>query len=275
MAKAKNIKGGRRKRGRMPVKTSINLVLVDEKKIKLGIAIPAILLIIFLAGLFSKYMVYDRLMEMSRAEGEVVRLRNQFDSLMSAAEELTGVEDTYAHYTIAGMSADELSMVDRVKVLELVENVLPSSKYAKNWNVSGNILTIEVTESTLSQQNDLAKKIEKSPIVDSCIIMTANKNESKVTSASTGSSSSSSDSTKKRSSDSLIKNSETQYLSNRNSSGSTTSPLGSRISSGTTTSSTGNKSSSGSSSNSGKEVWARFLVYLKQPDEAADEEATK
>lgn len=265
MAKAKNIKGSRRKRGRMPVKTSINLVLVDEKKIKLGIAIPAILLIIFLAGLFSKYMVYDRLMEMSRAEGEVVRLRNQYDSLMSAAEELTGVEDTYAHYTIAGMTADELSMVDRVKVLELVESVLPSSKYAKNWNVSGNILTIEVTESTLSQQNDLAKKIEESPIVDSCIIMTANKNEKTVTQASSGtksSTSSTSGSSTKRSSDQLIKNSETQYLKNRNSSG-------------TTTSSTGSKSSSSSSSNSGKEVWARFLVYLKQPDQAADEEATK
>ena len=259
MAKAKNKKGSRLKRGRMPSKTSINLVLVDEKKINLGIAIPAILLIILLAGAFSKFMVYDRLMEISQAEGEVVRLRNQYDTLMSAAEEMTGVEDTYAHYTVAGMTADELSMVDRVKVLELVESVLPSSKYAKNWNVSGNILTIEVTESTLSQQNDLAAKIEKSPIVDSCIIMTANKNESQVTSAGTGSSSSSTGSTTKRSSDELIKNSETQYLSNRNSSG-------------TTTSSTGSKSSS---ANSGKEVWARFLVYLKQPDEAADEEATK
>ncbi|MBP3900535.1 MAG: hypothetical protein J6D53_03615 [Blautia sp.] len=267
MANAKNKKASRLRRRRMPVKTSINLVMVDEKKINLGIAIPAILLIIFLAGVFSKYMVYDRLMEMSRAEGEVVRLRNQYDTLMSAAEELTGVEDTYAHYTISGMTASELSMVDRVKVLELVESVLPSSKYAKSWNVSGNILTIEVTESTLSQQNDLAKKIEKSPIVDSCIIMTANKNETKVTqAASTGSSStgsSSTGSTKKRSSDELIKSSETQYLKDRNSS------------STTSTSSTGTKSSSGSSTNSGKEVWARFLVYLKQPDEAAEEEATK
>jgi hypothetical protein len=205
-------------------------------------------------------------MEMSLAEGEVAHLRNQYDSLMSATEEMTGVEDTYAHYTIAGMTADELSMVDRVKVLELVESVLPSSEYAKNWNVSGNILTIEVTENTLSKQNDLAAKIEESLIVDSCIIMTANKNEKTVTS--TSAAGSSSGSTTKRSSDQLIKDSETQYLKNRNSSGTTTSSTGSK-------SSSGNKSGTGSSSNSGKEVWARFLVYLKQPDEAADEEATK
>ncbi len=267
MANAKNKKASRLRRRRMPVKTSINLVMVDEKKINLGIAIPAILLIILLAGVFSKYMVYDKLMEMSRAEGEVSRLRSQYDTLLSAAEEMTGVEDTYAHYTTSGMTGEELGMVDRVKVLELVESVLPSSKYAKSWNVSGNILTIEVTESTLSQQNDLAKKIEKSPIVDSCIIMTANKNETKVTQTTgTGSSSTktgSTGSTTKRSSDQLIKNSETQYLKNNNSS------------STTKTSSTGSKSSSGTSTNSGKEVWARFLVYLKQPDEATEEEATK
>ena len=263
MAKAKNKQGSRLKRGRMPVKTSINLALIDEKKINLGIAIPAIILIILLAGVFSKYMVYDRLMEMSQAEGEVVSLRSQYDKLLSAAEDMTGVEETYAHYTTSGMTADELSMVDRVKVLELVESVLPSKKSAKSWNVSGNILTIEVTESTLSQQNALAAKIEESPIVDSCIIMTANKNETKTVaqpaSRSPGSSSGSSSggSTTKRSSDQLIKDSETQYLQNRNSSGTGTS------------SSTRSTGSSTSSSNTGKEVWARFLVYLKQPDEEA------
>ena len=87
--------------------------------------------------------------------------------------------------------------------------------------MSGNILTIEVTESSLSQQNELAEKIEQSPIVDSCTIMTANKNESTSVSAPSN------------------KNT-TQYLRDRNKT---------------------------SSSNSGKEVWARFVVYLKQPVE--------
>ena len=88
--------------------------------------------------------------------------------------------------------------------------------------------------------------------------MTANKNEKTVTSTTAGSTSSSG--TKKRSSDQLIKDSETQYLKNRT---------------GTSTTSTSSKGSTTSTTNSGKEVWARFLVYLKQPDEEADEEATK
>ena len=221
MARSKSKKDTRKIRGRLPSKTSINLVLVDEKKLNLGIAIPAVLLIIVLAGAFSKFLVYDRLMEMTRAESEVVGLRSRYDALLTAGEEMTDVEDTYAHYTNAGMTADELGLVDRVKVLELVDSILPKKNTAKNWNVSGNILTIEVTESSLSQRNELAEKIEQSPIVDSCTIMTANKNESTSVSAPSN------------------KNT-TQYLRDRNKT---------------------------SSSNSGKEVWARFVVYLKQPVE--------
>jgi len=221
VARSKSKKDTRKIRGRLPSKTSINLVLVDEKKLNLGIAIPAVLLIIVLAGAFSKFLVYDRLMEMTRAESEVVGLRSRYDALLTAGEEMTDVEDTYAHYTNAGMTADELGLVDRVKVLELVDSILPQKNTAKNWNVSGNILTIEVTESSLSQQNELAEKIEQSPIVDSCTIMTANKNESTSVSAPSN------------------KNT-TQYLRDRNKT---------------------------SSSNSGKEVWARFVVYLKQPVE--------
>ena len=227
MARAKSKKDTRKIRGRLPSKTSINLVLVDEKKLNIGIAIPAVLLVIALAAAFGKFLVYDRLMEMTRAESEVVGLRSRYDALLAAGEEMTDVEDTYAHYTNAGMTADELGLVDRVKVLELVDSILPKKNSAKNWDVSGNILTIEVTESSLSQQNKLAAKIEESPIVDSCTIMTANKNESTSVSAPSD------------------KNT-TRYLRDRNRT---------------------------SSSNSGKEVWAKFVVYLKQPAEEEAEES--
>ena len=170
-------KGG--KHGRMPTKTSINLAKIEVKKTKVGIAIPAIILIIILAGVFSKYLVIDRFAERDAAFAEVVRLRNQLDSLNIALEKYRDVEDVYAHYTKAAMTPEELGLVDRVLVVELVRNVLPESKGAKTWSVSGNILTIDVAESSLGKQNELTKKIEESPIVDSCTITRANKDNNK------------------------------------------------------------------------------------------------
>ncbi len=167
------------KRGRMPTKRSINLVKVDEKKPKIGIAIPAMILIVILAGVFSKFFVIDRFAEMDAAFAEVVRLRNQVDDLNDALEKYTDVEDVYAHYTKADMKAEELALVDRVLVIDLVKKVLPEGKGSKKWNVTGNVLTIEVAESTLGKQNELTKEIEKSPIVDSCTITRASKNKDK------------------------------------------------------------------------------------------------
>jgi hypothetical protein len=54
---------GKRRRGRMPTKTEINLAVVGEKHINGLIALPAILLIVVAAALFSKFLVIDRMLE--------------------------------------------------------------------------------------------------------------------------------------------------------------------------------------------------------------------
>ena len=116
-------------RGRMPVKRSINMVLVDEDKINIWKAIPGILLILVLAALFSKYLVADRLLAMSQASARTTQLQKHLDEAMEAVESFGEVEDTYAHYTLAGMTSEELSLVDRTQVLELVKTLLPRRDY--------------------------------------------------------------------------------------------------------------------------------------------------
>lgn len=178
--KSKPLKGRRVKknvRGRMPTKRTINLVLIDENRISIKKAAPAILLIVALAVVFSKYMVADRLIAVSEASGRVSRLRSNLDSALELSQSFGDVEDTYAHYTTAGMTAQELGLVDRVRVTELVGTILPAGDVAKTWSVSDNVLTVEVSGSSLETLNDLARQMEEDPIVDSCTITTANKDD--------------------------------------------------------------------------------------------------
>jgi len=216
-----------RPRGKMPVKRSINLMLVEEGKISAAKAIPAILAIIVLAGLFGKFLVADRLASMSKATGKVSRLQDQLDDTMDALENYDNVEDTYAHYTYDGMTRQELNLVDRTLVLDLVVSILPEvepgpseadiermldnmfrdapatgdprldqarlearrqileqlipvPEYVINgWNVTDNLLTVDVTGQTLERMNELGRQIEQSPIVDSCTIVTAKKDDRK------------------------------------------------------------------------------------------------
>lgn len=162
----------------MPVKRSINLVLIDEKKIKPMKALPAVLLVIVLAAAFSKFMVMDRLMAMSNASGKVTSIQSSLTQATEALKQYEGVEDTYAHMTYKDMTAEELGRVDRVKVLEMVSEYLSDSS-ARTWSLSGNILVVDVSGKTLENLNQLARRIEQSPIVDTCVITTAQKEMSK------------------------------------------------------------------------------------------------
>lgn len=166
-------------RGRMPTKRSINLILIDENKISPLKAVPGIILVVVLAAAFSKYFVADRLIAMSRASNQASSVQSTLDKATQTLKEYEGIEDTYAHLTYAGMTQEELDRVDRVKILELVSTILPQGESTRSWNVSGNILTVEITGSSLENLNQLARRIEESPIVDSCAIATAVKNEQK------------------------------------------------------------------------------------------------
>ena len=212
--------------GKMPVKRSINLVLVDENKINPFKAILGILLVLALAAAFGKYMVYDRLAEMSRASGEVTRMRQTLDDTLKAIEGFGEVEAEYAHYTYDGMSQAELSLVDRARIGELVrtiileqDNLFDINAYQQrleplvdalgqsrnprkglqafrtdayalgmeimaqreqvySWSVTDNVLTVDLTGKSLRRLNQLAREVEKNPIVDSCTLITANKDAS-------------------------------------------------------------------------------------------------
>lgn len=109
---------------KMPTKRSINLVLVDENKINPVKAALGIILIVALAVAFSKFMVADRLLEMSRATSRVSQLRSSLDETMALIQGFGEVEETYAHYTLDGMSKAELGRVDRGDVGNLVSDII-------------------------------------------------------------------------------------------------------------------------------------------------------
>lgn len=223
--KNKPAKGKGKLRGKMPSKRSINLVLVDENKINPLFAFLGIVLILVLAAAFSKFLVIDRLAAMDRAQGKAKRIQDELDRAMDALDNIGDISETYAHYTVDGMTAAELGLVDRLAVLALVDHILPeiekgpsdeeraaiiASLYrpapytgnetldgnrnrARNrvldqlipvpeyiinkWSLTENLLTLEINGQTLERLNQLGQQLERSPIVNTCTIVTANKDE--------------------------------------------------------------------------------------------------
>lgn len=154
-------------------KKQINLALAGQKKKHYFVAIPAIGVIVVVAGAIGKFAVADRLVQMSEVQSAASELQKQVDDITAYIDSFGDLQETYAHYTYQGLTSDELSYLNRPDVLHLMKDVIFPKVTVSSWSVSGNQLTLPVTGENLSDINSLVQQLEQEPVVDYCNVMTA------------------------------------------------------------------------------------------------------
>ncbi len=164
-------------RGRLPVKRTINLATVGEKPVNPFIAVPAIVLIVVAAALFSKIAVIDRMVKVSQAQAEVSYLQSQIDAGYERIESFGELVEEYAHYTYSGMTEEELQRVDRDDVMEMLQRVVLPEAQVETWTLVGNELNLPITDTTLQKINLLVQQLNQEPMVDFCTVSTAATND--------------------------------------------------------------------------------------------------
>ncbi len=169
----KPAKGGAKGRVKLPVKNSINLAGAGEKPLNLKLAIPGIILILLAAVALSKFGVIDRYAALSRAQGVVSSLNAEIRANYEKIDRYSELEEKYAHYTYTGMTAEELSRVDRTETVKMIERVVLPAARLSGWSINGNQLALTVTAQTLQEINVIAQRLESEEIVDYCQVTTA------------------------------------------------------------------------------------------------------
>ena len=164
---------GKRARGHMPTKKDINLAVIGEQHTNVLVALPAILLILLLATLFSKFLVYDRLQEVAAAQREVAQLQDQLDAGYEELSDYAELAELYAHYTFSGMTEEERERIDRVEVLSLIDRLILPQAGVEDLAINGNTMTLNMSGNTLQEINLLVQKLEADPLVDFCAVTTA------------------------------------------------------------------------------------------------------
>lgn len=157
----------------IPVKRSLNLAATRDTSIDPRVAIPAIVLIVLAAALLSKFAVVDRFLAVTRAQNEVIALRTELDANYEELEGKEELSDLYAHYTYSGMTPEEVTRTDRVRVLQLLQKVVIPQAEVSNWSVSGNVLTLNLIRSSLQEVNLLAQQLNENEYVEYCTVTTA------------------------------------------------------------------------------------------------------
>lgn len=171
-ASDKKLKSARR-RGQLPAKRSINLAKVGEKKTNMGLAIPGVILIVILAALLSKFLVIDRMAEVSAAESRVSQLQSRLDAGYRELADYDDISDLYAHYTFSGMTEEELQRTDRAEILALLHRSVTPTAVVESWSLTGNVMTVSLITDDLKEVNRLVQIIEADDLVDFCAVSSA------------------------------------------------------------------------------------------------------
>ena len=156
--------------GHMPVKRSINFATVGEKPIDWRIAIPSIILIVFLAGLLGKVAVVDRFAALNEARAEVYRMQAQINEREEYYRQLTDISEDYAHYTTSEMTQEEKDRVSRVIVMDVAERLILPVDPVDAWSLNENTLSIHISDRPLTEITAMANRILADPAVIQCTV---------------------------------------------------------------------------------------------------------
>ena len=173
----KSMKPRKLNKKNIPVKRSINLAFAGLKKSNIRLGVLALILIMLSLGLFSKYAVYDRLVAVEQARGEVASVERQIAEGKAAIEAFGELADRYAHYTYSGMTDAELSRADRKAVLDMLDRLVLPTNYVESWTLKDNKLTLYISGKTLQELNLVTQLLEQDELVDYCTVTTASTNE--------------------------------------------------------------------------------------------------
>lgn len=158
---------------RLPGKRTINLAGAGKKKLDLRIAIPAIILIVAIAVLVSKFAVIDRFNELTAAENEVSAIRRQLDDGYKKIDSYGDLVELYAHYTYSDMTQEELARADRVVAMDMLSRLVMPELEIKSWDIKDNVMTVNVLGESLQQVNLISQRLMEESNVDYCTVSTA------------------------------------------------------------------------------------------------------
>ncbi len=145
----------------------------NENKVNWAIAIPLIVAVIALAGLFGKFGVYDRFVTLDKETRKIKQLEDQLSEQNGQIEALKAVSDEYSHYTWNTLSEEERNRVSRLEVMQLVDFIEKQGANVNYFNLTGSDLLITVNTKNLENVSALMKSLDEQEIVASTSMVSA------------------------------------------------------------------------------------------------------
>lgn len=169
-----------------PKKETMNLAMKEKSPFNPFKLVPAIILIIMVAGLFGKFAVYDLFAQLTALQLESNDLANQITVYTEGVADYDEVLDEYTKRSNNWMTEEELAQVDYKTFFPMVETcVLPYSDI-KSVSINGNQLSFNLVNLSLQDASNIIRVMSVRDDVVTISINTANRDSKALTNEKTG-----------------------------------------------------------------------------------------
>ncbi|SHK26623.1 hypothetical protein [Hespellia stercorisuis] len=165
-------------KAKYPEKTSINLAMREEDQgnIKLQIGVFVVFLIALAA--FSKFAVADPISEASAVESNYRDVQQQIDDMNASLKDYDAVQEEYSHYSNGYMNEEELLVVDRITVLNLLESCVMARADIQSLEMTGNTVMVVLSETNLGTVSQVVSALQADDRTSFVTVSTASTNSS-------------------------------------------------------------------------------------------------
>lgn len=169
-----------RRKKKFPVKTTVNLFYKERPPVTLPQLLLAAVLFIVVFVAFAKFAVVDRLWASERALREAKEIEEALAVVQAGNVDYEDVLKEYQHYYFSAADTGDAGAavyVNSLDVLEVLEQELLNKAVVQTVNLTGNVLTVNLTKINLEGASKIAKSLSANELVRDVVVSAANKQQ--------------------------------------------------------------------------------------------------
>lgn len=172
---------------KMPNKTTMNLAILEKGENGKNADLAIIIVSVIILAIFAKFGVWDVYQKKVAEQTKLDAAQAELDQNKATLNRFTALAEKYSHYFYAFLTDDELAIVNRVELLDMLGTELFSEAAMENISVSGydsergNLVTLTFNDVTLDQLGRLSEKLQANDMVENVDINTTSTYEEDAT----------------------------------------------------------------------------------------------
>lgn len=163
----------------LPNKKTMNLVILEKGENSKTTDIVLIVLLVVILLVFAKFGVLDQYNKKKAAEEEYTAAQTELEQNKQLLTRYEALFEKFSHYFKAFLTDEELQLVDRIDLIDLLDEHLFNVAEMQSINITGNTIGISFYDVTLEQVGQLAQDLSDNEFVTNVDLQTASTNKDK------------------------------------------------------------------------------------------------